>query len=130
MTAARDIKPPSTLPAFLSLFTSAGTLICCALPALLVSLGAGAVMAGLIDAVPQITWLGRNKLMVFVVAGGLLAASGAWQWYARSLPCPADKAQAAACTQARRISWIVWGLSVALYAIGAFFAFFAARLIG
>ena len=52
---SEDVKSPSTLPACLSLFTSTGTLICCALPALLVSIGAGAVMAGLIEAVPQIT---------------------------------------------------------------------------
>lgn len=128
MTDTDDIRPPSTLPAFLTLFTSTGTLICCALPALLVSLGAGAVMAGLIEAVPQITWMGKNKALVFALAGALLLASGAWQWHARSLPCPADRAQAAACARARRVSWIVWGLSVTLYAIGAFFAFFAAAL--
>lgn len=123
------IKPPSSLPAFLTLFTSTGTLICCALPAMLVTIGAGAVMAGLIEAVPQITWFGRYKLEVFAVAGLLLALAGAWQWRARSLPCPADPAQARACSRARQVSWIVWGLSVAIYLIGAFFAFFAVRLI-
>ena len=128
MTGTGEMRPPSTLPAFLTLFTSTGTLICCALPALLVSLGAGAVMAGLIEAVPQITWLGKNKELVFAIAGLLLAASGAWQWHARSLPCPADKAQAAACARARKVSWIVWGLSVVLFAVGAFFAFFAAAI--
>jgi len=128
MTDADDIRPPSTLPAFLSLFTSTGTLICCALPALLVSIGAGTVMAGLIEAVPQITWIGTHKVAVFAVAGVLLVISGAWQWYARSLPCPADKAQAAACARARQVSWIVWGLSVALYAVGFFFAFLAASI--
>jgi hypothetical protein len=128
MTDTDQIRPPSTLPAFLALFTSTGTLICCALPALLVSLGAGAVMAGLIEAVPQITWLGKNKALVFSIAGVLLAISGAWQWYARSLPCPADRAQAEACARARRISWIVWGLSVAVYATGFFFAFLAASI--
>jgi hypothetical protein len=128
MTDADDIRPPSTLPAFLSLFTSTGTLICCALPALLVSIGAGTVMAGLIEAVPQITWIGKHKVAVFAVAGVLLVISGAWQWYARSLPCPADKAQAAACARARQVSWIVWGLSVALYAVGFFFAFLAASI--
>lgn len=128
MRDADEIRPPSTLPAFLSLFTSTGTLICCALPALLVSLGAGAVMAGLIEAVPQITWLGKNKEIVFGIAGVLLAISGAWQWHARSLPCPADRAQAEACARARRVSWIVWGLSVALFAVGYFFAFLAAGL--
>lgn len=128
MTDTDQIRPPSTLPAFLSLFTSTGTLICCALPALLVSLGAGAVMAGLIEAVPQITWLGKNKALVFGIAGVLLAISGAWQWHARSLPCPAYRAQAEACARARKVSWIVWGLSVAVYAIGFFFAFLAAAI--
>jgi hypothetical protein len=129
MTGADDIRPPSMLPAFLTLFTSTGTLICCALPALLVSIGAGAVMAGLIEAVPQITWIGKHKTAVFAVAGILLVISGAWQWHARSLPCPVDKAQAAACARARQVSWIVWGLSVALYTTGFFFAFLAASIL-
>lgn len=124
-----EVKAPSTLPAFLSLFTSTGTLICCALPALLVSIGAGAVMAGLIEAVPQITWLGKNKELVFSIAAGMIAVAGAWQWHARSLPCPVDPAQARACTRARRISWIVWWISVGAFVIGAFFAFFAAGLL-
>lgn len=128
MTGTDEIRPPSTLPAFLSLFTSTGTLICCALPALLVSIGAGAVMAGLIEAVPQLVWLGKHKAAVFGVAGALLVISGLWQWHARTLPCPADKAQAAACARARQISWIVWGLSVAFFAIGFFFAFLAAAI--
>jgi hypothetical protein len=95
MTGADDIRPPSMLPAFLTLFTSTGTLICCALPALLVSIGAGAVMAGLIEAVPQITWIGKHKTAVFAVAGILLVVSGAWQWHARSLPCPVCPAHGA-----------------------------------
>ncbi|KJS37149.1 MAG: hypothetical protein VR74_09920 [Hyphomonas sp. BRH_c22] len=125
---SEDIRSPSTLPAFLSLFTSTGTLVCCALPALLVSLGAGAVMAGLIEAVPQITWLGRNKALVFGIAGTMIALSGASQWHARSLPCPIDPAAARACTRARRMSWIVWWISLAAFLIGGFFAFFAASL--
>lgn len=124
-----EVKSPSTLPAFLSLFTSTGTLVCCALPALLVSIGAGAVMAGLIEAVPQITWLGKNKEIVFGIAAVMIALSGAWQWHARSLPCPVDPAAARACTRARRISWIVWWVSVVAFAIGFFFAFFAASLL-
>ena len=126
---SEEIRSPSILPAFLSLFTSTGTLVCCALPALLVSLGAGAVMAGLIEAVPQITWLGKNKMLVFGVAGMMIALAGAWQWRARSLPCPANPAAARACTRARRLSWIVWWTSVVAFTVGGFFAFFAARLL-
>ncbi len=120
-----EVKPPSLFPAFLSLFTSTGTLICCALPALLVSIGAGAVMAGLIETVPQITWLGKHKIWVFAVAAVMIVSSGAMQWRARTLPCPADPVKAAACNRARRMSWIVWWVSIVAFAVGAFFAFFA-----
>lgn len=123
-----EIKPPSVLPATLALFTSVSTLICCALPALLVSVGMGAVMAGLIETVPGITWMGANKPIVFTVAGLVLAASGVWQWHARSLPCPVDPAKAMACTRLRRISWVLWWIGVAAFAVGGFFAFFATYL--
>ena len=123
-----EVKSPSTLPAFLSLFTSTGTLICCALPALLVSIGAGAVMAGLIEAVPQITWLGKNKGLVFGIAALMIALAGARQWHARSLPCPIDPVKARACTRARQLSWVVWWVSVVAFLVGGFFAFFAASL--
>lgn len=129
MNPQTDIKTQSSLPAFLSLFTSTGTLICCALPALLVSIGAGAVMAGLIEAVPQITWLGKHKTAVFAFAAMMIAASGFMQWRARNLPCPADPAQARACQRARRLSWIIWWISVGAFAVGAFFAFFAKYIL-
>ncbi len=127
-TLENEIKPLSLLPATLALFTSVSTLICCALPALLVSIGMGAVMAGLIETVPGIIWMGANKPIVFIVAGLVLAASGAWQWRARLLPCPADPAKAKACARLRRISWALWWIGVAAFAVGGFFAFFAADL--
>ena len=128
-TVDSNVKPPSVLPATLALFTSVSTLICCALPALLVSVGLGAVMAGLIEAVPGITWMGANKTIVFTIAGLVLAASGAWQWHARTLPCPADPAKAKACARLRRMSWALWWIGVVAFLVGAFFAFFATYLL-
>jgi hypothetical protein len=125
MIAAQDeVKSPSVLPATLALFTSATTLICCALPAMLIMVGMGAVWSGVIGTVPGITWFGANKAIVFSVTGLVLLASGAWQWHARTLPCPADPVKARACTRLRRISWTLWGVSVVAFAIGGFFAFF------
>ena len=43
--------------AFGALLASSGTLVCCVLPAVMVSLGAGATLAGLVTAVPQLIWL-------------------------------------------------------------------------
>lgn len=118
-----------TALAALSLFASAGTLLCCALPALLVTLGMGAVMAGLTASVPQLIWLSENKKPLFVVAALLLTLAGWMLWRARFLPCPIDLKQAEACKKLRKMSVIVYTLSVFLYFVGFFFAFFAARFI-
>ena len=123
-TTELEVKSPSVWPATLALFTSATTLVCCALPALLVMLGMGAVWSGVIGAVPGITWFGANKTLVFGGTALVLSASGAWQWHARNLPCPIDPIKARACTRLRRISWTLWGVSVAAFLIGGFFAFF------
>lgn len=109
--------------AFGTLLASSTTLLCCVLPAVMVSLGAGAALAGLVSAVPQLVWLSEHKLLVFGVAGVLLAGSGALLWRARRLPCPVDPSAARSCTRLRRISAILYGLSLAGYGLGATFAF-------
>jgi hypothetical protein len=113
-----------------SLFASTSTLICCALPALFVSLGAGAALAGLISTVPQLIWVSEHKPLVFGTAGTMLAIAGFMQWRARNMPCPADPTLAAACAQARKNSLRIYYLSVLIFAIGAWFAFIAPLLAG
>jgi hypothetical protein len=114
---------------FLSLFTSSGTLICCALPATLVGLGAGAAMSSLVSNVPQLVWFSEHKLGVFLFAGIMLILSGAMQWHARSLPCPADSRLAATCVQTRKTSVRVYIVSVVIFLIGGFFAFIAPLIL-
>ena len=63
--------------AFGTLLASSATLVCCVLPAALVSIGAGAAMVGLISAFPQLVWLSEHKGWVFGIAAFLLIASGA-----------------------------------------------------
>ena len=107
----------------MALLTSSATLVCCVLPAVLVALGAGAALAGLVTAVPQLIWLSEHKPLVFGVAGGLLAASGPALWYGRSLPCPADPVAARTCRRLRRLSAALYGLAVLSFMVGAVFAF-------
>lgn len=117
-----------TIAPTLSLFTSAGTLICCALPALLVTLGMGATLAGLVSNVPWITAISDYKGYVFAWAGFMLALSTYIQWRGRYAPCPADPAKAKACSRLRKVSWFILGFSIVIYAIGFFFAFLAADM--
>src|SRR6185437_5327612 len=92
--------------AFLTLFTSASTLICCALPALFVALGFGAAFAGLITKAPQLVWFSEHKLIVFGLGGILLALGGYLQWHARNMTCPTDPRLAESCKKTRK--WSLW----------------------
>ena len=113
----------------LSLFTSGSTLICCALPATLVAIGSAATLASLVTNFPQLIWISEHKLLVFGLAGAMLAIAGYLQWQARNAPCPADATLAAVCTKTRKNALRIYWLSVAIYAIGVFFAFLAPLMI-
>lgn len=115
--------------AFGALIASSATLVCCVLPAVLVALGAGAALAGLVTALPQLIWLSEHKGVVFGVAGVLLALSSASVWHARHAPCPVDPALARACLRLRRVSWILNSLALGCFAVGTSFAFVLPRLL-
>src|ERR1700735_1526777 len=102
----------------LALFGSFSTLLCCAMPALFVSLGAGAALIGVLNAVPQLIWLSEHKVVVFIFAAIMLTASGIARYLNRNAPCPIDPDQAKACIRLRRISGIIFYISILIYAIG------------
>jgi len=116
---------------WLSIFTSGSTLVCCALPALMVAIGAGAALTGLVAAVPQLVWLSERKEALFAIAGAMLLLAGALQWRAQraAAACPADPALADACATAKDYSIRIYWFSVAIYLVGAFFAFGAQYLL-
>jgi hypothetical protein len=106
-----------------SLFATSSTLVCCAIPALLVALGAGAALSSLVSVFPQVVWLSEHKEAVFALAGLMMAGSGAMQWQHRNAPCPTDPALRSACLRTRKVSFAVYLVSVAFYLIGGWFAF-------
>lgn len=112
----------SKLISFLSLFTSFGTLICCALPALLVTLGLGAALATGISALPQLVWFSENKELVFGISGGMLLLNGVVLYLQRNATCPIDPELRDACTHGRRLSKIIFVIAVVIYGVGALFA--------
>ena len=60
---------------YFSLFSSFSTLICCALPSVLVLLGMGTTVASLLSAAPWLVSLSRHKIWTFSIAGTLIALS-------------------------------------------------------
>ncbi len=99
---------------WLLLFTTSGTLLCCAIPITLVSVGLGATVASMASAAPWLVQLSMYKGWMFTLSGGLIALS-VWAVYRPGRTCPTDPELAAACARAdtwnRRFiifSGIIW----------------------
>jgi hypothetical protein len=116
---------PRKIFSFFSLFTSMGTLLCCALPALLVSLGLGAIMAGLAANIPGLIWISEHKPGVFIFAGLMLLGNGTLLWFNRNTPCPIEPKLREACIRGRRTSRHIYFASLGVFLIGFFFAYIA-----
>ena len=106
-----------------SFFASSSTLVCCAIPALLVALGAGAALSSLVSIFPQVVWLSEHKEPLFGFAGLMMIGSGVLQWRNRTAPCPIDPALRDACLKTRKTASTVYAASVVMYLIGGWFAF-------
>lgn len=118
---------------YLSLFTSFGTLICCALPSLLVLFGLGATVASFLSAAPWLVTLSRHKGWVFAGSGTLVALNFAYVYAlaprvrGADQACPTD--EQAACGTADRISRLVLWISAAIYVVGFFTAYMLAPIL-
>ena len=113
---------PSQALGWLGLFASATTLVCCAIPILLVALGFGAAVASAFEAVPALVFFGERKLWTFLVAGVLLVV--AWLAHRSQTSCPTDPELARACERARR-----WNQRVLMIASAVWMAGFAAAYL-
>lgn len=108
---------------FLSLFTSAGTLICCALPSLLVLIGLGATVASILSVAPWLVTLSQHKGWVFAGSGLLIALNFVYVYEltprlrVTHQACPRDAA-ASACGPAERLTRLMLWLSAVLYGAG------------
>lgn len=122
-------RAASGLISTIALFGSFSTLLCCALPALLVSLGAGAAVIGMVSTFPQLIWLSEHKVGLFIFAGIMLIFSSLMRYINRNAPCPADPAKAKACMRLRRLSRGIFLFSIIMYCVGFYFAFIAYRIM-
>jgi len=118
-----------TAAPMVALLTSLSTLICCTLPAVMITLGMGAALSSLTSNLPQLIWLSERKPLVF--GGSLILLCLAWwvRYLTRNMPCPADAAQAKLCSRLRKIGGWVLYIGFAVWAIGAFSAFILPKFL-
>jgi mercuric ion transport protein len=127
------IRPNEYLLTYASLFGSLGTLLCCALPSLLVLFGLGATVASFLSAAPFFVMLSHHKNRVFAASAGLIVANFMYVYLvapklrARALACSPDDRRA--CVVASRVSRTILWISAAIYALGFLSAYVLGRLL-
>jgi len=134
MTSAATASPESrakraALLNYFSLFSSFSTLICCALPSILVLLGLGTTVASLLSAAPWLVSLSRHKIWTFSIAGTLIAASFIMTYVVaprlrQGEACEAD--DPTTCGEVSKFSRVVLWTSAVIWSGG----FFVAYLLG
>jgi len=130
-TAPEQRSRRATLLNYFSLFSSFSTLLCCALPSVLVLLGMGATVASLLSVAPWLVTLSRHKIWTFSISGVLIATSFiVTYWIAPRLQgeaCAAD--DPTACGAATKMSKVLLWLSATIWSGGFFVAYLLAPIL-
>ena len=128
-----EIRPKGYLLTYASLFSSMGTLLCCALPSLLVLFGLGATVASFLSVAPWLVTLSDHKNWVFAISAGLIGANFMYVYMlapklrARALACSPNDPRA--CELASRVSRTILWISAAIYVLGFFSAYILGQLL-
>ena len=124
-TIATQTSKRSALLSYFSLFTSVGTLLCCALPSLLVLLGLGASVASMLSFLPWLVTLSRHKQWTFSMSGILIALSFVNMYYLapriRAKQCVSGNPSA--CEESSKLSRVLLWVSAGMYSVGFFVAY-------
>jgi hypothetical protein len=107
---------------FFALFTSTGTLLCCALPAAVAAFAGGAAVTSMISTFPWLVPLSANKGWIFLGSGLMLLISGLLVYRPKGkMACSITGGEG--CEAAGRFTKVMFWTSVIIYGTGAFFAY-------
>jgi mercuric ion transport protein len=117
---------------YFSLFSSFSTLVCCALPSILVLLGMGTAVASLLSAAPWLVSLSHHKIWTFSIAGMLITASFVMTYVVaprlqRGEVCAADDPET--CGEVSKLNRVILWSSAFIWSGGFFVAYLLAPIL-
>lgn len=116
-------KQESSKLGLLTLIASTSTLICCALPALFVALGAGATFASMVNAFPQLVIISHYKVYISVATLIILVTAGLFIEKSKRDPCPVDPNLRDICLRIRKRTSYIYYVSVGIFVFASFFTY-------
>ena len=114
---------------FLTLLASSSTLICCALPAIFVALGAGATLTSIVNIFPELIIISKFKVYISVFALLFLIIAGILIKKASLQPCPTDPRLRDICIKTRKKSKNIYIISVFIFAFASIFTYIVPTLM-
>jgi hypothetical protein len=111
-----------------SLVTSVSMCVCCALPAFLLLLGAGPILASLFTTFPKLLLIEKYSILLFVISGSLITASGILKWKNRNYACPSDLKERKTCGSLNCFNKYLYIFTIIIFLIGGFSTFILPKL--
>ena len=111
-----------------SLVTSISMCICCALPAFLLLLGGGPILAALFTSFPKLLLIEKYSVLLFIVSGSLILASGVLRWQNKNYACPTDPKEEKTCSRLNCFNKYLYIFTIIIFTIGGFSTFILPRL--
>jgi len=116
----RTIKQKTV--SFLALFSSTGTLFCCALPSAIAAMAGGTAVASFVSTFPWLIPLSANKGWLFLASGLMIVFSGILVFRPKGkVACSITGGEG--CAVAGRLTKMMVWISVGIFSVGAFFAY-------
>lgn len=110
------------ISSYLSLFTSTGTLLCCALPSAIAAIAGGSAVVSFISTFPWLVPLSQHKGWIFLMAGVMLLISGVLVYRPKGrVACSITGGEG--CEVAGRFTKVTFWVSAGIFAVGVFFAY-------
>ena len=133
MDTLNDVRARrASLLNYFSLFSSCSTLLCCALPTVLVLLGLGTTVASILSVAPWLVSLSRHKTWTFAISGTLIALSFIVTFFVvpRIRPAQCDVTEdPSACLRASELSRTMLLFSGLVWCVGFFVAYLLAPIL-
>ena len=104
---------------WITLFLTSTTLLCCALPILLVTLGFGFIAAAMSYNIPGFSFLAEHKILTLTFSF-LFLLFLAWIIRRPNQSCPIDPKLAQACAGGKKWNKRIFILSVIIWSLGFF----------
>jgi len=107
----------------LALFSSSGTLICCALPIVVAALAGGAALSSMVSLFPFLVTLSQYKNAIFIFSGSMIALNGYLSFKPlKEIACDVESGEVG-CEVAGKYNRKMFYISLGIFSVGVLTAY-------